>query len=79
MNQPDHIHDLFQRRVGNKIIQTGVQSTSIRGNPDHPDHQEKWVWIDFDDLSRITIKIALLEEGPTVLGFADSLDDRPPH
>ena len=71
MNTPEDIQRLFEKRNGKKIIGTGIQSTSIKGSPDYPDHEERWVWIDFEDLSRITIKVALLEEGPTVIGFME--------
>ena len=74
MNTPEAVERCFKRRIRKKIVQTGIQSTQVMGNPDHPEHPEKWVLIDFDDRSFIRIRIALTDDGPTVLSFEDSLD-----
>jgi hypothetical protein len=72
MDTPEYIQGLFEKRNGKRIIGTGIQSTSIQGNPDYPNNEERWVWVDFEDLSRITIRVALLDDGPTVIGFTES-------
>ena len=71
MSTSEQIQSLFEKKKGRKIIDTGIQDTGLHGFQDYPDHPEKCVWVDFEDLSRIIIRVALTDEGSQVLGFME--------